>query len=170
MGRKSVAGAFACALAAALAIVSVPVAAATGDISQFAIPTAAGRPSAITTGPDGNLWFTEDTTPGPDDNIGRLTPAGVFTAFSVPNSVPTGITAGPDGNLWFTENNTDKIGVMTTAGALTEYSVPTSGSGLSGITAGPDGNPWFVEGDINKIGVVTPPESIGNHLTRQDHA
>jgi streptogramin lyase len=131
-----------------------------GVITEFAIPTAGGNPSAITTGSDGNLWFTEVTTTGIDDNIGRLTPAGVFTAFSVPNSVPTGITSGPDGNLWFTENNTDKIGVMTTAGALTEYSVPTSGSGLSGITAGPDGNLWFVEGDSNKIGVVTPAGAI----------
>ncbi len=44
----------------------------------------------ITSGPDGNLWFTEgaaDTT----DTIGRLTPAGSFTAFPLP-------TDGSDGS------------------------------------------------------------------------
>ena len=57
---------------------------------------------------------------------------------------PQWITAGPDGALWFTER-ADKIGRITTAGAITEYLVPTANSNPSGITLGPDGALWFTE-------------------------
>src|SRR5262249_56583218 len=55
------------------------------------------RPQGITRGPDGNLWFTENSA----NRIGRITPAGVVTEFAAgitPNSGPNEITAGPDGN------------------------------------------------------------------------
>src|SRR5437868_1828448 len=67
--------------------------------------SAAAEPLAITAGPDGNLWFTEQN----GLRIGRITPLGVvteFNNFSAFNSfapVPGSITAGPDGNVWFTE-------------------------------------------------------------------
>ena len=37
-----------------------------------------------------------------------------------------GIAAGPDGALWFTEWSANRIGRITTAGAVTEYPVPTA--------------------------------------------
>ena len=67
----------------------------------------------IALGPDGNLWFTEES------KIGRITPDGrrdrVLRGIS-PGSEPRGITAGPDGNLWFTERGGDRIGRITPAG------------------------------------------------------
>ena len=59
------------------------------------------RPVSIAAGPDGDVWFTE----AEGDKIGRITPAGTITEYSLPtaNSCPGGIAAGPDGNLWFTE-------------------------------------------------------------------
>jgi streptogramin lyase len=44
--------------------------------------------SRITSGPDGNLWFTEVNT----NKIGKCTTAGVITEFTVPtaNSGPAG--------------------------------------------------------------------------------
>ncbi len=36
---------------------------------------AAGSPSGLATGPDGNLWFTQET----GNMIGRMTPGGVVT-------------------------------------------------------------------------------------------
>jgi Planctomycete extracellular len=80
--------------------------------------------------------------------------AGVIAEYPIPtpSSFPAGITAGPDGNLWFTEGFANKIGRITTSGAVTEF--PTS-SGPSGITAGPDGNLWFTEPEANKIGRIT---------------
>ena len=70
----------------------------TGVFSEFSISS--GFNQGITTGPDGNLWFTKTGA----NKIARMTTAGVVTEFTVPTPVsePFGITAGPDGNLWFT--------------------------------------------------------------------
>ena len=72
----------------------------------------------------------------------------------VDGSILSGITAGPDGALWFTESYGNKIGRITTSGAITEYPVPTAGSGPYGITAGPDGALWFADEGANRIGEV----------------
>jgi len=60
----------------------------------------------ITSGPDGNLWFTGIYT----NTIGRITPAGTVKEFPIPtpDSRPTYIVSGPDGNLWFTEREKRK--------------------------------------------------------------
>jgi streptogramin lyase len=75
-----------------------------GTISEFPLPPS-NQPGSImlvfgiTTGPDGNLWFTES------GKIGRITPSGTISEFLLPtsNSISFGITAGSDGALWFTE-------------------------------------------------------------------
>ena len=79
-----------------------------------------------------------------------------ITEFSVPTTdgLPIDIAAGPDGALWFTENEGNKIGRITTAGAIAEY--PISGvSQRTGIAAGPDGSLWFTEAEANNIGRIT---------------
>ena len=100
---------------------------------------------SITTGPDGNLWFTESA----GDAIGRITTAGAITEFRSglsDDSAPASITAGPDGNLWFTDAGVPgRIGRITTAGTITEVATPTIGSAPDGITTGPDGRIWFTE-------------------------
>jgi streptogramin lyase len=123
------------------------------SMAVYRIPTPASGPDGITTGPDGNLWFTEHDA----NKIGRLTPTGTFTEFSIPtaNSGPTAITSGPDGNLWFTETNANKIGRITPSGSITEFSDPDANSGLAGITAGSDGNLYFTESDLSRIGSVS---------------
>jgi virginiamycin B lyase len=70
------------------------------------------------------------------------------------NAFPLGIAAGPDGALWFTEDYGNKIGRITTAGAITEYAVPTGRSQPWGIAAGSDGALWFTELIGNKIGRI----------------
>jgi streptogramin lyase len=110
-------------------------------------------PGGITTGPDGNLWFTDLGT----NAIGRITPAGVITEFPLAAaSDPGGITTGPDGNLWFTELGPNKIGRITTAGVVSEFATPTPSSDPTEITTGPDGNLWFTEQFVAKIGRITP--------------
>jgi streptogramin lyase len=81
-------------------------------LTEFPIPTSQSSPKAITAGPDGNLWFTEQA----GNKIGRITPSGTITEFPIPTSqsTPIAITAGPDGNLWFTEEGGNKIGRITT--------------------------------------------------------
>jgi len=126
-------------------------------ITEFAIPNGysyVNAPEYITTGPDGNLWFTENGV----SKIGRVTPSGTITEFATPtnNSRPDVITTGPDGNLWFTEENAGKIGRVTPSGSITEFATPTSGSGPYVITTGPDGNLWFTEYNVSKIGKINP--------------
>ena len=82
-------------------------------------PSRRGSPRGAT----GNLWFTEQASPG---RIGRITPTGTITEFSTgltSDSKPTGIAAGADGNLWFTEQASPaRIGRITPEGTITEFS------------------------------------------------
>src|SRR5262249_56512797 len=70
-------------------------------------------PQEITTGPDGNLWFTEFS----GRRIGRLTTAGAFTEFAagITGSSLWGIAVGPEGNIWFTEAGSGAIGRLDLA-------------------------------------------------------
>jgi virginiamycin B lyase len=110
---------------------------ADGVITEF---VSFNTPSAITAGPDGALWFTEDAA----HQIGRIDSGGVISEYGIPCcGEPSRIVAGPDGALWFTEGN--KIGRITTGGVVTEYCLPDPNAAASGITAGPDGALWFTE-------------------------
>src|SRR5262245_56858922 len=51
-------------------------------INEFPMPTGSSQPLGITAGPDGNLWFTENT----GNKIGRITPTGTVHEFPVPTS------------------------------------------------------------------------------------
>ena len=144
-------------------VVGGSASAAGGSLAEFpATPcqNVFGGLSAITAGPDGNLWFTD-----PTGGIGRLTPSGASTCFALGYLAnPTGIVAGPDGNLWFKQG--DDIGRITTAGTVTLFPIPTSSGFISlvvnpsDIAAGPDGNVWFVELGDNQIGRITPTGTI----------
>ncbi|MEO8659007.1 MAG: hypothetical protein ABI693_11080 [Bryobacteraceae bacterium] len=110
-----------------------------------------GTPLAITAGPDGALWFT-------DQGVGRMSTSGSFTHFRTASqgAVSFGITSGPDGALWFTQYYLGRVGRITTTGEVTVYPVDPS---PAGITSGPDGALWFATGlGIGRIttqGVVT---------------
>ena len=89
----------------------------------------------ITTGPDGNLYFTETAA----NEIGQLNPATLlFTELAIPtaNSGATGITAGPDGNVYFTETAANKIGevVISTATATTTTLTAAPNPSIPGIS------------------------------------
>lgn len=125
----------------------------TGAITEF--PIKGGMlPSAVTAGPDGNVWF------GQRGGVGSITPAGKVTIYKV-DGIISSICPGPDGNLWFTENFRGKIGRITPSGQITLFNIPTRPGGSSSnpftIAAGPDGNLWFTESHVeaNKIGRIT---------------
>ncbi|MBV8163214.1 MAG: Virginiamycin B lyase [Candidatus Eremiobacteraeota bacterium] len=127
-------------------------------LAEYQLPDISANPFGITTGPDGNVWFTERLPT--DNNIGRITPRGTITEFKIPtaNADALSITPGPDGNLWFTESNAKKIGRITPTGSITEFAVPDFPS--ANIVEGPDHNLWFVGAgpSIDKMttsGVVT---------------
>ena len=95
-----------------------------GEITEFDLLAPDSRPYEITTGPDGNLWFTEA------GKIGRITTDGVVTEFLSGLNFPAGIAAGSDGNLWFLEYGANRVWRLTTDGAGTPYPIPTSNSGV----------------------------------------
>jgi streptogramin lyase len=121
-------------------------------VHESAVTTSAARPWGITGGPDGAMWFTEES----GNNIGRFSGGAVTNEFPIPTagSSPEQIASGPDGNLWFTEGSTQKIGRITTSGTITEFAIPTL-TGLEGIAAGPDGAMYFAEIGSQKIGRIT---------------
>jgi len=114
-------------------------------LTEFPLATASAFPNSITSGPDGNLWFTESAA----NKIGRISPQSPHTITEFPlattNAGPFDIVAGPDGNLWFTEYLVSRIGRISpqTPDAISEFS---TGYGVPfGITTGPDGALWYTE-------------------------
>ena len=124
--------------------------------------------SGITTGPDGDLWFTETMA----NRVGRINPTThAIDEFFLPSpsSYPTGITAGPDGEVWFTEAARQNqifdgpplfipLGVSAvasinpTTGAISTVPTPSINTNPLGIAVGPDGNLWFAEEQADQIG------------------
>ncbi|KWT92182.1 virginiamycin B lyase family protein [Candidatus Magnetominusculus xianensis] len=137
----------------------------TGTVTEYTIPTLNSEPMGITAGADGNIWFTEKKS----NKIGKIitasatektgdTTAVIFAEYPVTNSggAPYAIAKGPDGNTWFVQTNGNKIGKISSAGAITEYTIPSSETFPWGIALGPDGNLWFTESDVAQIGKITP--------------
>ena len=119
-----------------------------GAITEHPIAGDMSNSSAITAGPDGALWFTEN----PGNTIGRITTAGSITEFPLQTvSRLFGICPGSDGNVWFTEFDGDRIGRITPAGVVTEFFIPTVDGGPYVIAKGPDGNLWFTEFKTSRI-------------------
>jgi streptogramin lyase len=150
----------------------------TGVVTQFTLPPQNNGtieiPFAITAGPDGNIWFTEIpvgfTSPEPAGRIGRITPTGQITEFTLPSagSEPRGITPGPDGNLWFTENGPAggrNIGRITPGGVVTEFALPDQNSTPEAITHGPDGNLWFTGAGLVTTGPGVPTGTFIGRIT-----
>jgi streptogramin lyase len=139
-----------------------------GRVTRFQL-SPRSQPGAIVAGPDGNLWFTERGGGGVP-MIGRITRSGRIRHFPLRrrNSYPRSITVGPDGNLWFTEgyftyspDRKNRIGRISTAGAITEFFVPGR-EGTGQIAAGPSGDIWFTTtlGDRTAIGSITPEGTV----------
>ena len=154
-----------------------------GVATGYPIPPVPGtqlaqNPVAITSGPDGALWYvaTNDLKNPTTGTVGRLTTSGAATSWTVTGQ-PSAITAGPDGAVWFTTvpdrivksdagiitnvitGNIDRI---TSDGTLTEYTAFTEGAGyydtlyMPGIGTGADGKIYALRFNIrlNNDGVA----------------
>lgn len=116
-------------------------------------------PSSITTGPDGQVWFTATGI----DRIGRVNPATrAVTWFPLPaGSKPRSIARGADNRVWFTMAGTDQVGRMAPDGTMSTIDLPAPTSkGLYELTLGPDGTMWFALGNTDQIGQITHDGSV----------
>ncbi|HEY1778303.1 MAG TPA: hypothetical protein VGG41_19260 [Solirubrobacteraceae bacterium] len=123
-----------------------------------------GLPDAMTTGPDGALWFTDESIPA---SIGRIASSGAVTRYRIPTPAAgwtlASIVGGPDGALWFTEvpvkGGPEAIGRMTTSGHYSQFRLPLVGGKRAPtiyaeggqITVGPDRALWFTEPLAHRI-------------------
>ena len=136
-----------------------------GNITEFAVPDNSkgigGSLNSITEGPDGAMWFTDESPIVP--RIGRIDPSsGTVTMFELPTTgtpsfagtQPLAITAGHDGALWFTTYG-GLIGRIDTAGQASAYRVTNTGQ-TRGITVAPDGGIWFTTDSTDGVGRLDP--------------
>ncbi|HMC08885.1 MAG TPA: hypothetical protein VKL22_06170, partial [Actinomycetota bacterium] len=111
-------------------------------------------PYGIASGPNGELWFTEQGV----SNIGEMRTDGTLVRewpVSIADLGLDAIVAGPDGNVWFTEENANAIGRLDPrTGIVTEFA--DDGAAPGSITGGPDGALWFLEESANSIGRLDP--------------
>ncbi|MGA9856680.1 MAG: hypothetical protein WBQ18_02390 [Solirubrobacteraceae bacterium] len=121
----------------------------------------------ITSGPDGNLWFTDLGCIGLGRcSIGRIAAGGSVTLLRRglnAHSVPYTIAAAAGGDLWFTDEGAPPaIGRITPGGRIREFSRGLSrGSEPFGITPGRGGDLWFTDqGTRPAIGRITPSGAI----------
>ena len=90
-----------------------------GRLTEFAVPPSAtsGGTGDITSGPDGNVWFTR-----PGGTVDRVTLDGIVTEFTVPRtgSDPEGIAVGPDGRVYVCDRYNWRIQIFDSDGNLQE--------------------------------------------------
>jgi len=110
-----------------------------------------GTPRSAALGSDGNIWVSDG-----GNAIGRLTPSGAYTTFSIPTANPlaSGLSLGPDGNIWFAEDRQPKVGRITPDGVITEFSLPPNRR-PGATAAGPNGEVWFDYFDQSSTGFAS---------------
>jgi RHS repeat-associated protein len=134
---------------------------ASSKITESPSLPASSKPFGITSGPDGNLWFTDSGT----GKLGKISTAGIVHEYAAENDTPEGIATGPDGNLWFVETTVHHVSHMTPSGTLTSFSLTRSNPINQGIVTGPDGNLWFTETGTGYIGKInTKDEVLGEYV------
>jgi streptogramin lyase len=151
------------ALASTVALVALPASAHADLVTGYSTGLSIGSaPADITTGPDGNLWFTQPglLTPG----VGRITPDGDIDEF--PTSVllgpaPTDIVGDQAGGVWFTlKGAPESIGrIDTTTEQIDQYAAP-AGANVTGLDVDNEGNLWFAEADKGMLGKMAPDGNV----------
>ena len=113
-------------------------------------------PGSITTGPDGNLWFTENQ----GQAIGQMRPDGTLLhvyPLDQHYGFPGSIVSGPDGDLWFDQvsGSGDWLVQMTTRGRVTYFPFPTASDCGSTLTVAPASQTktlWFARPCLDFVG------------------
>jgi len=136
----------------------------------LSVPTPSAGLAGITAGPDGSVWFAEQTT----GNIGRVAPGGSISEIALgASSKPTGLAIGPDANVWVTLQGTNSVVKVVTTGSptATSHAIPTPDAQPVGIASSANAL-WFTESAVGKIGragldgtVTEPVSDVGDAPT-----
>lgn len=123
------------------------------DDLDLLLPTRRADTHRMTAGDDGNFWFLQYDTENGTRQIGRMTPDGVASEFTLdPNDVYLSIARGPDdGNVWF--SGFDSLGRITPSGMLTQFPFESFYGGS--LAAGEDGELWLVNAVESVVGRAT---------------
>jgi streptogramin lyase len=107
----------------------------------------------ITSGADGNVWFSECPDANGGGAIAKMTTSAILTVYPLPDGAvacPKWLTLGKDRAVWFTEEVLNghhasqlHIGRIDTGGNITEFALPAGDSAPDGIIVGGDGNIWY---------------------------
>jgi virginiamycin B lyase len=113
-----------------------------------------GSTHEIVVGPDGNIWFTQQS----QDRVGRMTINGQFTFFSTGvGSGPHGIAFDAQGRLWITRQFSNTITQMDLNGnIIANHVIPFPNANPHGLTIARDGKVWFTGREGNVVGYYNP--------------
>jgi virginiamycin B lyase len=122
-----------------------------GHVSEFRIPTPNSLPVSITAGRGGVLWVSESDA----GKLLRISPPNRTREFALPSGGrPYGLMSAPDGNVWFADRGRNRIGLVTPAGRIFEFGLPTENAQpIAVVPVGP-GKFAFVEFVGNQIGTL----------------
>lgn len=165
-----------------------------GQVTEFPVPDTSHAnnyvyPCEITSGPNGDLWFT--ISGGYYSMaVGEMKTDGTLTEF--PNDVNSqgaagggcggGITTGADGNLWHADFVSASYSVSAysgidrtnTTGTGTLFDLPwqcNTAVGVSSTVTGSDGNVWFIQSPScgqTEISKITPSGTVSSYPVTVD--
>jgi virginiamycin B lyase len=138
-----------------------------GEVTPVALAGSSHAARSLVSGPDESIWFTAG-----GGVIGQITSTGqLLEHASEPGLDPLrsahelqGIAVGPDGAIWYTDGAHERIGRITTGGAVQEFQIPNHRTPYGSannpypldIVAGPEaGYMYFTDAGDNAIGRVS---------------
>jgi len=96
-------------------------------VTSYKLPSTADYITNVKLGPDGNIWYALCGCGGEGGagSLGKITPAGVATDYSVGFFVNDVVT-GADKNIWFTARSLAEVGSSLPAVAIRRRSARAS--------------------------------------------
>jgi virginiamycin B lyase len=120
-------------------------------------------PIYISEAPDGSMYFTDLLT----SNVGRITPSGDLTFYSLPskygppnNARPIAVEVRPDGVAVVTEESGHAYATITPDGTVTEYPLTPGNAEGAAFTYDTAGTLWIQYNTPDAIGEVQPDGSV----------
>ena len=123
--------------------------AADGSIRSFPLATPVVKLGRLAVASDNAVWFADVTMA----SVTRLKD-GAFTRHvsRSAGAAPWGVAVEPSGTVWATFPEVNRLARIAADGRVTEFDVPTRGSGLGDIAVDAAGAVWFLEQEANKVG------------------